>query len=473
MIIVPTEKRFDWQNAPIALFVIVIINVLVFYAYQTGDSDHFDEALRVYIDEEIYQKELPHYRDFIEQGEDAEKIALFNEMARLRNNGYAAAFILQDEAFYIYMQEHAQTLFVPAYYEYWIYQREYMHELMFEVSYKKHGLIANDIKVTSLITYQFLHGGTMHLIGNMFFLIICGFAVEASLGHKKFMIFYLLTGVGGGLAQVLMDLESSTPLIGASGAVSGVMAMYLGIFRLRKIEFFYWFFVFVGYFRAPALFILPFYIGNELISLWTQPETNVAFMAHVGGFVTGAVLIGLVVWRKPETLNHEYIEQDQTASPIQLSLDGIYQMMDKFQFDSALKQVDKHITAFGADFNLKILKYKLLRALKPEEAQAYFNQIITGSRPTKPQLSKIELIWRNLSKGDRHIEPEAQYKLAWNFITVPEYIEHSVQLFEQMYQAENKHHSLNVLAKKLSAVFKQLDNRLETEKYMKISQELS
>ncbi|TDR22514.1 rhomboid family intramembrane serine protease [Marinicella litoralis] len=473
MIIVPTEKRFDWQNAPLALFVIVIINVLVFYAYQTGDSDHFEEALRIYVGEGIYQKELPHYRDFLEQGGDAEKIALFKEMERMRNNGYAAAFILQDEPFYVYMSEHGEELFEPGYHEYWLYQREHMHELMFEVSYKKHGLIANDIQITSLITHQFLHGGTMHLIGNMFFLIICGFAVEASLGHKKFILFYLLTGVGGGLAQALMDLNSSTPLIGASGAVSGVMAMYLGIFRLRKIEFFYWFFVFVGYFRAPALFILPFYIGNELISLWTQPEANVAFMAHVGGFVTGAVLIGLVVWRKPETLNHEYIEQDQTATPVQLSLQELYQSMDKFKFDSALNQLDEHIAAFGADFNLKILKYKLLRAVKPEQAQSYFNQIINGSRPNKQQVSKIEKVWQGLSKGDKQLETEAQYKLAWHFITVPEYIEHAIYLFEQMYQAENKHHSLNVLAKKISSVFKQLDNRLETEKYMNLAKELS
>ncbi len=250
------------------------------------------------------------------------------------------------------------------------------------------------------------------------------------------------------------------------------MAMYLGIFRVKKIGFFYWFFVFVGYFRAPALFILPFYIGNELISLWTQPEANVAFMAHVSGFITRALLIELVVWRKPESLNHEYIEQDQAAMTQQISTDLIYQKMDKFQFSSALQQLDKHIKEFGADFSLKILKYKLLYTVKPAQAHEFFNQIIKGTRPNNQQLAQISSIWQGLPKEERTLEPDAQYKLAWNFIAVPEYIEHAVHLFERMYQAENKHPSLSVLAKKISVVFKQLDNRAENEKFIKIAREL-
>src|SRR5690554_4552392 len=443
MIIVPTEKRFDWQNAPIVLFFIVIINVLVFYAYQTGDSDHFDEALRVYVSDGIYEKELPLYRDFLNSSDDFEKQALFKKIEQHPHMGYAASFILQDETFYDHMMTNGEELIEADYYNYWLFQREHIHNLIYEVSFLKHGLIANDIQFTSLITHQFLHGGAMHLIGNMFFLIICGFAVEASLGHRTFLVFYLLSGVGAGLAQALMDLSSTVPMVGASGAVSGVMAMYLGIFRLQKIEFFYWFFVFVGYFRAPALLILPFYIGNELISLWTQPDSNTAFMAHVGGFVTGAALIGLVLWYKPETLNKEYIEQDQTASPEQLSLEQIYQHMDKFQFESALKQVDEHMAAFGTDFNVKVLKYKLLQAIKPDQAQTYFNQIIMTSRPNKSQLTKIEKIWQGLTKEQRQLDQEAQYKLAWNFITAPEHIQQAVQIFDVMYQAENKHPSLN------------------------------
>ncbi len=473
MIIVPTEKRFDWQNAPVVLFFIVIINVLVFYVYQTGDSEHFEEALSIYVSDGLYAKEVPLYREYLNQSGDFEAVALFKEIEQLPNNSYAAAYILQDELFYAYLMANSTALIEADYLNYWQFQREHIHALMYEVSFKKHGLIANDIKITSLITHQFLHGGVMHLIGNMFFLVICGFAVEASLGHKTFLLFYLLAGIAGGLAHAVMDLNSATPLIGASGAVSGVMAMYLGIFRLRKIEFFYWFFVFVGYFRAPALLILPFYIGNELISLWTQPDTNVAFMAHVGGFVTGAALIALIIWQKPAVLNEEYIEQDQTASPKQLSLDLLFQSMEKFQFESAMQQLNTHMVTYGADFDAKVLKFKLLQVLQPEEAPAYLKQIISGTRPNKRQLAEIEKIWQSLPKDERYLDQESQYKLAWNFITIPEHIEQAVDIFEQMYQAENQHPSLNILAKKIAFAYKRLENPSATQKYQGIAQELS
>ena len=130
----------------------------------------------------------------------------------------------------------------------------------------------------------------------MFFLVICGFAVEAAIGHLRFLLFYLFSGVVAGVSHAAMDLDSSSVLIGASGSVSAVMAMYLGVFRFKKIEFFYWFFIFVGYFRAPALLILPFYIGKELVQFYTEAGSNVAFMAHAGGFVAGLVL-ALPIWR--------------------------------------------------------------------------------------------------------------------------------------------------------------------------------
>ena len=473
MIIVPTEKRFDWQNAPVVLFFIVILNVLVFYAYQTGDSDHFEEALRIYVGDGLYEKELPHYRDFLTQQANEEKSAYFEKMSEHPNPGYAAAFILQDEGFYDHMTEQAADYFSTDYYTYWRYQREYIHELIFEVSFKKYGLVPNDMSVTTLITHQFLHGGVLHLLGNMFFLIICGFAVEAGLGHRNFLIFYLLSGVGAGLAQSFMDLNSDMPLVGASGALSGVMAMYLGIFRLKKIEFFYWFFVFVGYFRAPALFILPFYIGNELISMWMNPDSNVGFMAHVGGFVTGAALIIIVLWRKPEILNEDYIEQDQAATPEQLSLDNIYQAMDKFQFEKALTGLNKHMKAFLGDFHLMILKYKLLAALRPEEARAYFSHLIKTWRPNKSQMNEISTIWQNIPKDARDFDQETQYKLAWNFISTPEHIEQAVKLFEDLYQADHKHPTLHLLAQKLATAYKRLENRTETQKYHNLAQELS
>ncbi|WP_223788746.1 rhomboid family intramembrane serine protease [Marinicella meishanensis] len=473
MIIVPTEKRFDWNNAPIVLFAIVIINVMVFYAYQTGDSEQWEEAIRIYVNDGLYEQELPHYKDYLRQNQAIEELELLQELEHQPNRYITASLVLVDEAFYEHLKGHATEYFDLEYRQYWQFQREHIHQLLYGVSYREYGLVANDLKLTNLITHQFLHGSTMHLVGNMFFLIVCGFAVEAALGHRNFLLFYLMTGVGAGLAQAWMDLNSSVPMVGASGAVSGVMAMYLGIFRLKKIEFFYWLFVFVGYFRAPALFILPFYIGKELYALWNQPDSNVAFMAHVGGFATGALLMGLTLWMKPDMLNQQYIEEDQSASPAQVSLDGVYRHMEKLQLSSALQAINLHLKNFGASFDLLVMKYKLLQVIDPDQAKQQLQYLIMRPNPSLRDMRQIEDIWQSLPAAAQAMDPDTQYKLAWNFMANAEHIDHAIKLFQHMYQAEPRHPTLHLLAKKIAFAYQKLENRVESERYKQIAQELS
>src|SRR5690606_22718779 len=228
------------------------------------------------------------------------------------------------------------------------------------------GLIPAEMEPLSFISYQFLHGDIMHLLGNMFFLVVCGFAVEAAIGHLRFLLFYLITGIAGGLLHALLNPESSTTLVGASGAVSGVMAMYLGVFRLRKIEFFYWFFIFVGYFRAPALLILPVYVGKELVDYFSDGDSNVAFMAHVGGFVAGAALIAATLLLRPRLVDTEYVEQDQERDPFQEGLARVYGYIENFQFQPALKAVQLMIEEYGPRFELALLRCNLLKIERGE-----------------------------------------------------------------------------------------------------------
>jgi membrane associated rhomboid family serine protease len=473
LVIVPTEKRFDWNNAPIALFFIVILNVLVFYAYQTGDDVHFEEALTVYINEDMYAREEPLYKTYLTEQQAFEELAWFEELQQHPNPGYPASVMLQDEAFHQYLLDNAETVFEPAYRAWWQQQRAHIHDLLYSVSFQQYGLVANDLSLTTLLTHQFLHAGTMHLIGNMFFLIICGFAVEAAIGHGKFLLFYLLTGIGGGLAQALIDLESTIPLVGASGAVSGVMAMYLGIFRLKKIEFFYWFIVFVGYFRAPALFILPFYIGNELVSMWLQPESSVAFMAHVGGFATGAVLMGITLLMKPETFNQQYIEADQSAPADKLSLEHIYQLLERCQLNAAGKALNEHLKKHGSSFDLQLLNYKISQVSDPDQASAILKAVINQSQLNEQQLRQLESLWLQLPAEQRPQDPATRYQLAWHLISVPDCLDQAVKLFHQLHQASERHPSLNQLAQKLAHAYRQLENRAESERYSQLARELS
>jgi membrane associated rhomboid family serine protease len=148
--------------------------------------------------------------------------------------------------------------------------------------------------VLPFFTSLFLHGSWMHVIGNMWFLYIFGDNVEDYLGHFKYLVFYLLTGVLAMGTHMVMNLHSTTPALGASGAIAGVLGAYFILYpRARVLT---WFFVFVVW--VPAWIILGYwfvlnFLSGTATSLAVQARNmgGVAFWAHVGGFISGALLV--------------------------------------------------------------------------------------------------------------------------------------------------------------------------------------
>ncbi|HAD87537.1 MAG TPA: rhomboid family intramembrane serine protease [Rhodospirillaceae bacterium] len=145
----------------------------------------------------------------------------------------------------------------------------------------------------TLLTSMFMHGGPMHLIGNMLYLWILGDNVEDAMGHLKFLIFYLLCGLAAVMAHMLIDTSSTVPLVGASGAISGVIGAYLLLHPKAYINVLIWIFVFVKIVPIPAWIALAFWIGLQVVNGAMDPGTGggVAFWAHVGGAVAGMVLV--------------------------------------------------------------------------------------------------------------------------------------------------------------------------------------
>jgi len=148
---------------------------------------------------------------------------------------------------------------------------------------------------STLITSMFLHGGWMHLGGNMLYLWIFGDNLEKTMGSARFLAFYLTCGIAAGLAHILVSGGSSVPTVGASGAISGVLGGYLVLFLHNRVRVL----TRGGIMSVPAIVVLGFWIVIQLInglgSLAVRTETGgVAYMAHVGGFVAGLVLVRLM-----------------------------------------------------------------------------------------------------------------------------------------------------------------------------------
>ncbi len=152
----------------------------------------------------------------------------------------------------------------------------------------------------TLITSMFLHGGLLHLGGNILFLWIFGDNLEDKLGHAGFLAFYLVCGIAAGLTQMAANPASLVPTIGASGAIAGVMGGYLLLFPKARIDVLFIFIIFFKIFPIPAWVVLGVWFGLQVFNGLGSDISGggVAFWAHVGGFVAGFVLV-FPVWLRP------------------------------------------------------------------------------------------------------------------------------------------------------------------------------
>jgi len=143
------------------------------------------------------------------------------------------------------------------------------------------------------LTSMFLHGGWFHLIGNMWFLWVFGNNVEDSMGHLRYLTFYVLCGLAAAAAQTFMNPSSSIPMVGASGAISGVMGAYIVLYPRVRVHMLVILFIFITRIVVPAYLMLGYWFLLQLVGggLSSSSEGGVAFWAHAGGFIAGALLI--------------------------------------------------------------------------------------------------------------------------------------------------------------------------------------
>jgi hypothetical protein len=170
-----------------------------------------------------------------------------------------------------------------------------------------YGPLALPVMVFPLFSSLFLHGGWLHLIGNMWFLYIFGDNVEDCLGRRRYLLFYLLSGVGANLIFLLFSPAAMMPLVGASGAIAGVMGAYFILFPGARVLTLVPIFLFVTVIELPAYFFLGFWFILQFLfgafsSMGPQVATGgVAWWAHVGGFLVGVLLLSLLAPERVKT----------------------------------------------------------------------------------------------------------------------------------------------------------------------------
>ncbi len=186
-------------------------------------------------------------------------------------------------------------------------------------------------QILPFFSSMFLHGGFMHILGNMWFLYIFGDNIEDRLGHIRYLLFYLICGLSAGVIHLFTNWESDLPTIGASGAISGIMGAYLLLYPGAKILTLVPIFLFIQFFEIPAFVFLGYWFLIQLFSASLTPKNvgGIAFWAHIGGFVAGLVFIKFFDWIPRMGFGKElrhYTERKrtprlQTLSPLSFSED--------------------------------------------------------------------------------------------------------------------------------------------------------
>jgi len=472
MVILPTEKHIDWRRPPVVLIALVLLNLIVFFAYQSQDITRLQKAVEAYQQFELLEIERPAWDAYRLQNPD-----LYGTEELPGDDESLSYGPVMDPQFKTFIDEQSDTYIAIEKREYWKRSRAEVEFLVSRISYQAYGLIPKNISLITVFTHQFLHGGIMHLIGNMVFLLLVGFAVEAALGSKRFLLYYLVSGVFSGAAYAAYQMvigEGEISLVGASGAISGVMAMYLALFRLRKIEFFYWFFIFTGYFRAAAIVILPAYILKELYFLYFTEGSNVAYMAHIAGFVAGAVLILVTQHLQAEVIDTDYLDgKEEVQDPYLVGLQGLYQQIGRCNFRQAWKLLQQLHQSFGKRPELKEIEYNLLRILSPDKAdELLLDQF--GRAANEPIILAGQVDkWRSMS-ADERLDLSFHRKLAFaNSLLNSDYLQVCDELFTDLKKTECPAPELAELAQRLAMHFRRYNRPEKADRYARQAADLN
>jgi len=166
--------------------------------------------------------------------------------------------------------------------------------------FKRFGLVSSQLTQNAhnpfayfgIFTSMFLHADFMHLAGNMLYLWIFGDNIEYVLGHVRYLVFYLMVGIGAAALQIGFFPDSNIPMVGASGAISGILGGYLLKFPKNRVSILFFFIIFIRVIKVPALYVLSVWFLFQIYNgYFSSAETGVAWYAHIGGFVSGLILI--------------------------------------------------------------------------------------------------------------------------------------------------------------------------------------
>ncbi len=371
MLIIPLTEKISFKNPPYITIFLIIVNIFIYFAFQLNDNENFYNAEKYYFESGLAEIEIPEYQKYMKTRKDHEEIRWPDQSELSRKEFEKQLYALHrkietDRGFLIKLHNDQIIISNDENYNEWKSLRENYDFKMKKVVFHEYGFTPAWHKPFTFLSHMFLHGGAGHLFGNMIFLWIAGCLVEA--GSKKGYYFpaYILSGFASVALFWAINYSSLRPLVGASGAISGLMGIVTTMYGRKKIKVFFSVGFYFNYLRAPAIMLLPIWIGKEIWSFYFGGPSSTAYMAHVGGFIGGAALGYLNIRFLKMVDNDALVEEKESNIPGYL--EEAMACSGRLEFDNAKKILEKALEEEPGNTVVLEQLYKTVKA-EPESSQ--------------------------------------------------------------------------------------------------------
>lgn len=355
----PTRERFPWVT-----LLLILANVFVFFFLQLGDGRVREQALGYYAQHDLARLEFPAYRAWLAERRDgARRGAQFEQFVEAGNTLMAVQALQSDAPFLADLQAgKAEVSGQAKDVADWRARRGEFDRLWNGMFTERWELRFSEFDPRRMFGAMFLHGGIGHLLGNMLFLAFLGLLVEGALGPGLFAAVYLLGGLGSALLSLAWRWGDAGAALGASGAIASLMGAYCVLWGTRKVRFFWWFFVVFDYVKAPALVLLPFWLGWEVINLIWNRGAHVGFDAHAGGIIVGALLalaVRALHWERRDYLDEDVVADAEADA--RAALEKAREHIGRLEIGAARALLEPLAQRAPDDLALRIALYRCAR----------------------------------------------------------------------------------------------------------------
>lgn len=335
MIAIPITKKISWRNPPVITIAIILINIFVYFGIQAQDDKRRMEVQAFYFESGLDKIEIPVYIDYLKNHSPEKFREIDTAVGGSDMPKRVALYHLLnfDKRFLDLLKDGGIGFDDPSEKKRYLASRHEYENAQKRIVSLHYGFRPGQPRLETWFTTMFLHGGVGHLVGNMIFLWLIGCLIEYGCRRWLFLVIYGLGGLAATGFFWLLNMDSLIPLIGASGAISGIMGAFTVLYGFKRVRIFLSLGFYFNYLKFPAIVMLPLWVANEFFQMVSNEGSHVAYAAHLGGLLGGSA-IAFIMRRIPTLLDLEGFEGAQD-DPVQPMIEKALEHMGRLEFAEA------------------------------------------------------------------------------------------------------------------------------------------